>query len=121
MYLRRERDDGSTVIATEVEIAESTLAQHRGLMFRRSLPEGSAMVFPFEDVGIRDVHMLFVFHPLDVCWLRENEVIRIERMRPFVSFARAAADMLVELPAADAADVAVGDRLYLDPEKDQRG
>lgn len=113
MHLVHERDDERSRLATDVDTADSILSQMRGLMFRRSLPEEYALVFRFSDAGTRDVHMLFVFVPLDVLWLVDDEVVRSERLEPWRGFAVERADTLVELPAGAAADVAVGDTVRL--------
>ncbi|GAB3026988.1 DUF192 domain-containing protein [Natronobiforma cellulositropha] len=113
MRLIAERDGDTEVLATDLEFADSLVSQTRGLMFRRRIPEEYALVFRFETAKTRDIHMLFVFAPLDVCWLVDGVVERVERMRPFVSYARARADTIVELPAGAADGVTAGDRLTL--------
>ena len=109
------RDDGRTeqVLATEVETADSFLSQARGLMFRRSIPDDYALVFRFDEVASRDVHMVFVPFPLDVLWLRDGEVQRTERLSAWTGLAEAEADQLIELPAGSADEVAVGDDVRL--------
>ena len=108
-------DDGeSTVLATDVDLADSLLSQTRGLMFRRSLPAEYALVFRFETAKVRDVHMLFVFTPIDALWITDGVVERVERLRPWLSFARAECDLLVELPAGGADGVEAGDRVVLE-------
>ena len=82
-------------------------------MFRRSLPDEYALAFRFSRAKHRDVHMLFVFVPLDVVWVVDDVVQRIERLRPWRGFARDEADLIVELPAGGADEVTVGDRLWL--------
>ncbi|WP_440771673.1 DUF192 domain-containing protein [Natronorubrum sp. DTA28] len=101
------------VLATDVELAESIVSQTRGLMFRRSFPDDSALVFRFNTAKIRDVHMLFVFFPIDAVWVVDDVVQRVERLRPWRSFAREKCDLLVELPAGAAANVEAGDKLVL--------
>ena len=109
------RSEGNrAVLATDVETADSWLRQARGLMFRRTLPPAYALVFRFDRVSVRDVHMLFVFTPLDVLWLVDGEVRRVERLAPFRGFARAECDTIVELPPGSADDVTVGDRITIE-------
>lgn len=113
----RGADDGASsgdVLATTVDLAESLLSQTRGLMFRRSLSDDYALVFRFETAAVRDVHMLFVFVPIDAVWVVDDVVQRVERLRPWRSFARENCDMLVELPAGTAAAVEPGDRVVLE-------
>ena len=114
MNLRHERDGETRTLASRVETADSLLAQMRGLMFRRTIPEDFALVFRFDSVDTRDVHMLFVLTPLDVLWLVNGEVVRRERLEPWTGVAAAEADTLVELPAGGADGVAVGDAVRLE-------
>ena len=110
-----EPANGSTerTIATEVERAESWLSRARGLMFRRSIPDGFALVLEtgaglFGGPSRQGVHMLCVRFPLDVVWLVDDEVTRVTRMRPWRGFAAARADRILELPAGNAAAVEPG-------------
>lgn len=100
-------------LATDVEVARSPLAKARGLMFRRSIDAEYALVFPFEDVETRTLHMLFVPFAIDAVWLCEGVVEATKRLAPFVGLGRAAADTVVELPAGTADDLAVGDEVIL--------
>jgi hypothetical protein len=111
--LVHEHDGQTRVLASTVDTADTLLSQMRGLMFRRSIPEDYALVFRFDEVGMRDVHMLFVPFPIDVLWIVAGEVVRTEELSPWTGLAKADADMLVELPAGAAADVAVGDAVRL--------
>lgn len=116
MQLVHERDGHRTVLATEIETADSLFAQMRGLMFRRSVPEDYALVFRFDEAGARDVHMLFVPFPLDVLWLVDEEVVAKKELSPWTGLGKATADMLVELPGGAAEQVAVGDQVRLTDE-----
>ncbi|MFB6127929.1 MAG: DUF192 domain-containing protein [Halolamina sp.] len=106
------RADGERrTLATEVEVADSLLAKARGCMFRRSVPEDYALVFPFESAAARTLHMLFVPVALDAVWLVDGEVTRVERLSPWVGLGRADADTVLELPAGGAHGVSPGDRV----------
>jgi uncharacterized membrane protein (UPF0127 family) len=108
-------DDGQRgTLATEVETADSFLSKAKGLMFRRSIPDDYALVFRFDEVAARDVHMVFVPFPLDVLWLQDGEVARKERLSPWTGLAEAEADQLIELPAGSADGVSVGDEVRLE-------
>ncbi|QFU84059.1 DUF192 domain-containing protein [Natronorubrum aibiense] len=102
------------VVATDVDLADSLLCQTRGLMFRRSIPDDYALAFRFGSVKTRDVHMLFVFFPIDAVWIVDDVVQRIERLQPWRSFERERCDLLVELPAGAGSDIEPGDRLVLE-------
>lgn len=103
-----------TVLATTVDLADSLVSQTRGLMFRRSVPADYALVFRFDSARVRDLHMLFVFFPIDAVWVVDGVVQRVERLRPWLGFARDRANLIVELPAGAAADIEPGDRLALE-------
>lgn len=107
------RDGDRRVLASDAERAEGLPAKVRGLMFRRSLPAGYGLVFPFEDAKTRNIHMLFVSIPLDVLWLVEDEVTRVERLRPWLGFGHSIADTVVELPAGAAEGVEAGDTVQM--------
>ena len=106
-------DRESTVLADDVEVARSTLEQGRGLMFRRSAPDGYALVFPFDGADTQWLHMLFVPFAIDALWLVDGEVRKRKRLAPFVGLGRGRADTVVELPAGAADGVAVGDEVRL--------
>ncbi|WP_135805737.1 DUF192 domain-containing protein [Halorussus marinus] len=114
MELIHESGGERQTLATDVETADSFLSRAKGLMFRRSIPDDYALVFRFDGVGTRDVHMVFVPFGLDVLWLRDGEVRHKERLSAWTGLAEAEADTLVELPAGAADGVAVGDAVGLD-------
>ncbi|GAA0546586.1 DUF192 domain-containing protein [Halorubrum ejinorense] len=105
--------DSETVLASDVDVARSTLEQARGLMFRRSIPDDYALVFPFDEVDTQWLHMLFVPFAIDAVWLVDGEVTEKKRLAPFVGLGRGRADTVIELPADAAGSVAVGDELRL--------
>ena len=82
-------------------------------MFRRSIPDGYALVFPFDGVDTQWLHMLFVPFAIDALWLVDEKVTERKRLAPFVGLGRGAADTVVELPAGAADEVAVGDEVRL--------
>ncbi len=102
------------ILARNVEVADSTLSQMRGLMFRSDLPDALVMEvgggFSLTSGPPRQfVHMLFVRHALDVIWLDGEEVKKVARMQPWRSVGMAKADRILELPAGGAEGVSVGD------------
>jgi len=114
MRVLHERDGVDRVLASDVDVAASTMARARGLMFRRSIPDDYALVFAFDDAAARDVHMLFVPFPIDAIWLEGDAVTHVKRLRSWLGLGRARADTLVELPAGAADDVAVGDVVHVE-------
>ena len=109
MRLVHRRDGERRVLASDVDVADGTLSQARGLMFRRSVPDDYALLFPFDVPDTRSVHMLFVPFALDVLWLVDDEVTRKKRLRPWIGLGRGTADAIVELPAGAADGVSEGD------------
>ncbi|PSQ59966.1 MAG: DUF192 domain-containing protein [Halobacteriales archaeon SW_9_67_25] len=109
-------DGDQRVLATDIEVAESTLTQARGLMFRRSVPEDFALVMDLGDGGLvtsgparQVVHMLFVRFPIDIVWLVDDEVSKTARLSPWSGIGLGRADRIVEFPAGTTEEVAVGD------------
>jgi uncharacterized protein len=96
-------------LATHVEVADSFPARARGLMFRRSLPEGHALVFEFGRPVTRSLHMLFVPFPIDALWLVDGRVTRVAQLDPWTGLARGRADTIVELPAGATDGLEPGD------------
>ena len=101
--------DRERVLADDVAVADSFLSQARGLMFRRSVPDGYALVFPFDGASARSLHMAFVPFALEALWLIDGEVRATGRLRPWIGLARGEADTVVELPAGAADGVREGD------------
>ena len=114
MRVVHDPDDRARVLASEVDVAESTLAQARGLMFRRSIPADYALVFPFGGVGHRSIHMVFVPFPIDAVWLADDEVQAVKTVPAWYGLGWARADTLLELPAGAADGVAEGDTVVVD-------
>ncbi|WP_251341616.1 DUF192 domain-containing protein [Haloplanus halophilus] len=102
------------VLATDVTVADSVLAKARGLMFRRSFPDGSALVFPFGGVATRTLHMVAVPFDIDALWLRDGRVERVSRLSAWTGLGRAPADTVIELPAGAADGVEAGDAVRVE-------
>lgn len=113
MKLRHESAETVQTLATETEIANGVLSKAKGLMFRRRFPEGAALVMPFDSVRTRGLHSIFVFFPFEAVWIRNETVTRTAHFEPFRSFARAPADLIVELPDGAAEGVTPGDKITL--------
>ncbi|MDX1744923.1 MAG: DUF192 domain-containing protein, partial [Halobacteriales archaeon] len=111
-------EETRTVLAPDATIAESFLAKARGLMFRDSVPPGGGLIFPFDHPVNRTVHMFFVRFPIDVVFLVRGRVQRVETLAPWLGFARARADTIIELPAGQASDVERGDPVMIEPAED---
>ena len=90
----------NTIIATRARVADSVLGRSIGLMF--SLPTKTAMVLKFSSDSKIDLHMFFVFFPIDVLLVdkRSRVVELIEGFAPFTTYsAQKKAAFVVEVPA----------------------
>jgi hypothetical protein len=111
------RKSDGTMIADKVEIADNILKQMRGLMFRRPVPEGFAMVFDLKREQYIDIHMLFVRFPLDLVFLDKNKkVIDLRKgLKPWTgqAFSKQFAMYAIEFPAGtiDRHMIEIGDIL----------
>ena len=114
MRVVHDPEGANRTLATEVDHAESMLEQSRGVMFRRSLPDDYALVFPFDGVGRRFIHRLFVAVSLDVVWVADGEVQQVKTMHPWRSLGYATADTVLELPAGAADGVRAGDTVVVE-------
>lgn len=66
----------------EIEIAETPAQQERGLMFRRSLPEGTGMLFVFPDESEHAFWMKNTFIDLAIGYFdRNRKLIDIQEMK----------------------------------------
>ena len=113
-----KKSDG-TVVAANVEMAGTVLKKITGVMFRRHLPPGFAMIF---DMGVEmraniAIHMVFVIVSIDVVYLDgKRTVVDIKRgLRPWIGLAypKKRARYAIEMPAGAAAEhgLKVGDVL----------
>jgi len=82
------KSDGA-VLASEVELADTLIRQAVGLMFRRTIPKGYAMIFDMRREQYISIHMAFVFFPIDLVYLdRDRRIVDIKRrLRPWTGLA----------------------------------
>ena len=107
-------------IVVRAEIASTFEQRQRGFMFRQEIPDGTGMLFIFEDEQVLDFWMKNTPHPLSIAYIDRNGRIRdILDMTPF-SLADVSSSVKVlyalEVPQGwfDRAGVKTGDRLILD-------
>jgi len=89
------------VLATQLRPCETFWTRLRGLMFRRSLDPGEALVFTYtrESVAGTSIHMFFVPFPIAAIWLdAEKRVVDQVLARPFRPYyaSRVPAQYLIE-------------------------
>ncbi len=114
MRIVHDTTDGTRTLATSVDVADGIVSQGLGLMFRRSVPDDYALVFPFSGVSKRGLHMVFVPFDIDALWLVDGDVRARKRLAAWTGYGRAPADTVIELPAGAASDVSVGDRIEIE-------
>ena len=90
-----------TTLADRVEVATSSWARARGVMGRRSLPEGFGLVI----APCGSVHLFLVRVPLDIVHLdADGVVLRVVSLRPWSVGPRVRGSaVVVEVPAGAAA------------------
>lgn len=102
---------GRKVIAENVEVAESAFQKARGLMLRKTLPAGTALLMFFGKPGKHGIWMPLMRFPIDIVFLdsRKRVVGLHSRARP-ISFRRRTwrvyyperpARYAIELPAGE--------------------
>jgi uncharacterized membrane protein (UPF0127 family) len=101
-----------TVVASGAEKAKTHWARLMGLMGRRSLPEGGALLI----TPCSSVQTFFMRFAIDVLFLdRDGQVVKVvPALKPYrVAFGGRGAHSALELPAgvADRCGVVVGDQL----------
>lgn len=117
MRLVHESADGAErTLASDVEVADTFGRQFRGLMFYTEVPDDYALVFEMGAAKRRGVHMVFVRTPIDVLWVEDGVVDRVETLSPWTGFARGRADTIVELAPGAATGVAPGDAVSVQDE-----
>ena len=109
MRVVHDADGEERTLASDVDVADGLFSKGRGLMFRRSIPDDYALVFPFERSGTRSLHMVCVPFDIDALWLVDDEVRQVKRLPAWTGLGRATADTVVELPAGAADGVEPGD------------
>lgn len=65
-----------------VEIAENPEKQYKGLSFREKLAQDQGMLFVFDNKQIRSFAMRNMSFPLDIIWINENKIVKIDKNLP---------------------------------------
>ena len=61
------------LLAKEYRFCSSEFSKLKGLMFTKKFPQ--ALIFDMKKEQLINVHMFFVFYPIDVLWLDKNKKI----------------------------------------------
>lgn len=102
-----------------VEVADTPLARMKGLSNREEIG-ADGMLFLFDSRGTHGFWMKGMQFPLDIVWIRDREVVGIERNVPIagtiphIYYPPIAVDAVLELPAGDAErhDIVIGDSMF---------
>ena len=102
------------ILAANARVAHSVFSRTRGLMFRRSLDDGEALVIE----PCSSIHMMWMLMPIDaVFYNREGVVTKVARgVRPWIGFATGGkgARSVIEMRVGDAAGVEPGHQLVFE-------
>lgn len=101
-------------LAPGARVARSVWARTRGLMFRKGLAEGEALVI--DPCG--SIHMMWMFFPIDaVFYNREGVVTKVARnVKPWTGFAMGGrgARSVIEMRVGDADGIEPGHHLVFE-------
>jgi len=111
--LRRQivTDSTGKKIIDRSRVAGTPFQKALGLMF--TVRHDYALIFPFKEDAVVDLHMFFVFFPIDVLYLDASKVI-VEKatLFPFTFyFPKNKARYVIELPRGVGDALPVGERL----------
>jgi hypothetical protein len=100
------------ILVSQLEMAYTSWRRFKGLMFRESLPSLGGLWLR----GCNSIHMMFMRFPIDVVWLDSHSnsvVLKISSgVAPWYGMAFCwGAEVALELPAGNASEVQVGDKL----------
>lgn len=107
-------------ISVKAEIASTFEERKNGFMFRQTIPEGTGMLFIFEEEQVLDFWMKNTPHPLSIAYIDKNGRIRdILDMIPFsLENVTSSTSVLyaLEVPQGwyEKAGIHIGDKLLLD-------
>jgi len=103
-------------VASVVELAATRAQRNRGLLGRNGLAPSTALIL----LQCFSVHTAFMRFSIDVVFIdRHGRAMKIVRdLRPWRIAMALRAHAVVELAAGGLSDLAVGDRVYLDPSPD---
>ncbi|MDK2891666.1 DUF192 domain-containing protein [Methanohalophilus sp.] len=106
------------IVAAKMDVACSFLAKSRGLMFRRSIPEGYALLFVLKKPVKVRLHMFFVPFPIDVLLLdKDMRILDTQHLKAWVGLLKSKFEVsyVIELPAGtvNRYKLKKGQKLYL--------
>lgn len=106
----------------KVEIADTSEKQMIGLMFRKSMPDNTGMLFKFNKPKVLSFWMANTYIPLDIAYLDSDMTVKhIDHMAPLstrTSYSVLPCQYALEVPAGDLQKhgISIGKKLKLDKE-----
>ncbi len=67
-----------------VKVVKSEKAMIKGLSGKKLLPEDQGMLFVYQDYALRNFHMKDMNFPIDIIWLKDNQIVGIEHEVPIL-------------------------------------
>ncbi|MBT3690560.1 DUF192 domain-containing protein [bacterium] len=68
----------------KIKVVTSKIDMLKGLSGKKDLPQDQGMLFIYDDYEIRNFHMNNMNFPLDIIWLKDNEIVGIEHEVPLL-------------------------------------
>jgi len=94
----------------KIKICKTVLSQTMGLMFSRR----KNLLFILEEPMYMDLHMLFVFFPVDALYLDKNmKIMEIKHMKPFRLLYKAKTKASYVLELAELHKFRIGDKVVI--------
>jgi hypothetical protein len=109
--LHHSQSSGRHELASDAELLTGTLEQARGLIGRPSLADDACVVFDWAGESSRLIHTVGVRFDLDVIWLVDDSVMKIERLPSWTGWSVGTADRVIELPAGQGDGIEIGDTI----------
>ncbi|MBT6067753.1 DUF192 domain-containing protein [bacterium] len=68
----------------KIKVVTSKIDMLKGLSGKKDLPQDQGMLFIYDDYEILNFHMNNMNFPLDIIWLKDNEIVGIEHEVPLL-------------------------------------
>ena len=112
---------GKTIFSCRVH--DTFFSRLKGLMFSSRLRTGKGIILAFSSDRQIDIHMLFVFFPLDIIWIdAKGKIVHIaRRVKPFAPFVRGEkASYILEVNSSAAQMLNTGDHVIINLKREHR-
>ncbi len=79
---RSETVEVGSQLRFEVEIADTPQEREQGLSGRSDLPEGTGMLFTYDEARTRSFWMVDMLLPIDLAWIRGDRLVAVQTLQP---------------------------------------